>query len=155
MRMRHTCSLAILAMLAAGAVRGEGIDTQNYKPCFSQSGYFTVDSPRMLGHFTPNLAVTLDYGKELLVARDAVTGEVLPGGVIVDSRLSGHLTAALGLWDRAEVGFRLPVVLYQNGSLDAVSSGDALSSTVPGDLGDFGEARHLGGRRPGLQPAAG
>jgi len=146
--MRTVLSLILtsLLVLSASPARGDGIDVQNFKPALSRSGYFTLESPRVLGHLTPNVGLTFDYGKELLVARDPVTDEVLPRGTLVDSRFAAHLTAALGLWERAEVGLRLPVVLYQNGSLEGLGGTGSPSSTAVGDLAVSGKVRLLGPR---------
>jgi outer membrane protein OmpA-like peptidoglycan-associated protein len=144
--MRTTLSFALtsLLLLVSGPARADGIDVQNFKPAFSRSGFFTLESPRVLGHLTPNVGLTFDYAKELLVARDPVTDEILPGGKLVDSRFSAHLTAALGLWERAEVGLRLPVVLYQDGSLEGIGGTGSPASTALGDLAIGGKVRLLG-----------
>ncbi|MBN2575411.1 MAG: OmpA family protein [Deltaproteobacteria bacterium] len=143
-RLLFCLGLAGLLLFAAATARGEGLDVQNFKPALSRSGFFTLESPRVLGHLVPNVGLTLDYGKEILVARDPVTDEVLPDGKLVDNRFAAHLTTALGLWNRAEVGLRVPVVLYQSGSLAGLGSADSLSQTVLGDLGLGAKVRLLG-----------
>jgi outer membrane protein OmpA-like peptidoglycan-associated protein len=156
MRTALSLSLTGLLLLVAGQALADGIDVQNFKPAFSRSGYFTLESPRVLGHLAPNVGLTFDYGKELLVARDPDTDEVLPGGKLVDSRLAAHLTAALGLWERAELGLRLPVVLFQDGSLEGLGGTGSPSSTALGDLAVGGKVRLLGpsGWGPGFRLAA-
>jgi outer membrane protein OmpA-like peptidoglycan-associated protein len=147
MRAWLAASLAsLLGLFAAGTTRAEGIDAQNFKPAFSRTGFFTLDGPRVLDHLQPNVGLTFDYGSELLVARDPVSGAVVPGGTLVDSRLSGHLTLALGLGERAELGARLPMVLYQDGSLEGIGGSGSPSATVLGDLAVGGKVRLLGPR---------
>jgi outer membrane protein OmpA-like peptidoglycan-associated protein len=136
--------LVAAVLLGAGGARGEGIDAQLWQPAFSRSGYLTLESPRVLGHLTPNVGLVFDYGKDLLVARDPVTDQVLSDGRLVDSRFSGHLVAALGLWDRLELGVRVPVVLHQSGSLAALGTADSLSTSALGDLGLGAKVRLLG-----------
>jgi len=147
---------SLLVLFAAGPTRAEGLDAQNFKPAFSRTGFFTLEGPQVLDHFQPNVGLTLDYGKELLVARDPESGAVVPGGTLVDSRLSSHLTLALGLWERAELGARIPVVLYQNGSLEGIGGSGSPSATVLGDLAVGGKVRLLGpaGSGPGFRLAA-
>ena len=153
---RFAISLALLWFLAADPASAEGIDTQTFKPAFSSSGYLTRESPRVVGHLVPNVGLTFDYGRELLVARDPVTGDALGGESLVAGRLSAHLTAALGLWERAEIGLRLPVTLQQTGSFEGLGGSGAPKSTVLGDLALAGKVRLLGpgGFEPGLRLAA-
>lgn len=136
--------MAGLVLLAAGAARGEGLDAQSFRPAFSRSGFLTLESSRVLGHLTPNVGLVFDYGKDLLVARDPVTDEVLADGKLLDNRFSAHLACALGLWDRAEVGVRVPLVLYQTGSLAALGSAGSPSTAALGDVGVGAKVRLLG-----------
>jgi large repetitive protein len=154
--LRSISLVGLLVLCAAGSVRAEGIDAQNFKPAFSRTGFFTVDGPLVLDHLTPNVGLTFDYGKNLLVARDPVSGAVVPGGTLVDNRFSGHLTLALGLWERAEVGLRLPMVLHQTGSLERIGGSGSPSATVLGDLAVGGKVRLLGpaGWGPGFRLVA-
>jgi large repetitive protein len=148
--------LTILILCVSGTARGEGIDTISFKPSLSSTGHFAVESPRVLDHLTLNAGLIFDYGNQLLMARDPDTHAVLSDGVLVDDRLTAHLTVALGLWDRAEIGFRLPAVLYQSGSLAALGGSGQISSTVLGDIAVGAKVRLLGsgGSGPGFRLAA-
>jgi len=149
-------ALLVLAFLttfgSATRVRAEGFDLGIFRPADSTTGYFSQQSAAVLPHLVPNGALTLEWGHNLLLARGAISGEILPNGKVVRDRITGHLTAAFGLFDRVELGIRVPAVVWQDGTLVQVPLGTArdLAASVFGDVTAALKLRVFGHRGIGL-----
>ncbi len=102
---------------------------QRFEPAATRSaGYFALPGARSLGAGFYDLGVVLDHADDVLVVRDAASGERI--GAIVGDQLRAHLIAAVGLTDWLDLGVGLPVYLGQ--------SGDALADVPGPSAGDAG-----------------
>ncbi len=114
--------------------RAQGFDTEIFKPGTSSTSYLSQESASVLPAWTVNLGASLNIVSEPLVLRDPDTGDALMNGVVVSGRRGAYLTAAIGLFDRLEVGVALPMVLSQDGQGDLLQNSPDLNSASLGDV---------------------
>ena len=105
----------------------------NFRPAASPGGYWVTEEAQLRGHLSPSAQLLLGYASRPLQVVDADTDEV--SADLIRSRVNLHVLAAIGFFDRLELGVALPATLSQSGEdarlLDR-PAGDALS----GGLGD-------------------
>jgi outer membrane protein OmpA-like peptidoglycan-associated protein len=100
---------ALLAVLWANFSLAAGIN--HFQPAAGPHNYVVTNHPAVLRHLTPSAWVLGSYARNPLVCRDAEGRSAYP---IVEHQGNAELTAAVGLFDRFEVGASLPGV-YVNG----------------------------------------
>lgn len=77
------------------------------------SGYFGVEQPEPIARGAFHAGATFDAGRRLLVIRDPMTDEIVPGGELVASRLALHLAASLGVTERLELSGALSLAVQR------------------------------------------
>ncbi|MCB9543346.1 MAG: OmpA family protein [Myxococcales bacterium] len=104
------------ALLAASTATAQ--DVQNFDPAVGTWNYFSVEGARTAAHqeFVPSLYI--NYGAKPLVLRDAETDEEI--AAIVDQLGTLDLLGTIGLFDRVEIGLRVPLNMVY-GTLDGRS----------------------------------
>jgi outer membrane protein OmpA-like peptidoglycan-associated protein len=132
MRQSLVAVLVILAALSSGAARAGGIN--HFEAAAGPHNYIVTNHPAVLPHLVPSAWLILGYAKDPLVFRDAEGNQV--GDSIVAHQVNAELAAALGLFDRFEIGVVAPA-LYLNG---AGFDGNGLNELTTGDLRVMGKA---------------
>lgn len=112
--MRNFLVAFVLSALTAPAVASaQGFDTQQFHAGPSlRTNHFNVSSAQILGHTQYELGLMLDYAASPLVFDPRLEDELVD---IVGGQLTLGLNGAIGLFDRLEVGFSLPMILDQTG----------------------------------------
>ncbi len=110
-------------------------DVERFRLSIDRQGILDVEFAEVVNHLELDVGVWLGYADDPLnVYRDTSDGRERVGS-IVSSRLGGNLVAALGLFDRFELGIDLPLVLSQKNDLgDFMSVSGTVSSFGLGDL---------------------
>ena len=103
--------VAAAGLMAAGAARATGFDIDFFKPTSTATGYFAEESGRVLGDGAIDVDATLGYMRQPLVLRDQLAGA--QQGDIIHERFTTYVIVALGIANRADIGFRAPVVVKQ------------------------------------------
>lgn len=129
--MRNLILGLALTMAAAPAWAG-GIN--HFEAAAGPHNYVVTNHPAVLPHLTPSAWLLFSYAHDPLVYRD-VDGQQV-GDSIVAHQVNAELAAALGLFDRFEIGVVAPG-LYLNG---AGFDGEGLSEFTTGDLRVMGKA---------------
>jgi outer membrane protein OmpA-like peptidoglycan-associated protein len=135
-RRRAAALLLLLAGAtgATGSARAQDVDAQIFQPATSSTGFVTVDGPGTLAPRTVNVGLTFDLAGDVLVWRDPMTGEALPGGDVVSRRAGAVLGVGVGLTSRLELGLAVPLVFAQDGDLALVRPGESLAGAALGDV---------------------
>lgn len=101
-----------ILLTASPAWSQDGFDVQSFRPLPSQqTNYFNVASGRVLEHLGWEAGFIANYAASPLVLR--ALGEVLLEPV--ESQIAVDVVGAIGLADRLEIGFAIPVILAQSG----------------------------------------
>ena len=108
--------LVVLAMTPTPVWAQGGLDVQRFRPPPGPHALMTVDRARVGEHLQPGVGLWINHGAEPLVQHHP-DGRREP---LVDGQTGFDLTGAVGLWDRAEVGFALPL----SGTDEAFGAGD-------------------------------
>ncbi|MCK6572845.1 OmpA family protein [Myxococcota bacterium] len=142
MKRNHPWRRALLAAsLATGAVCGPAAaqDYQRFRPAPGTEGYLTVEGALVPEHKTVSPSLWLNYGHDpvLIVDDDGNVRER-----IVESMTTLNLMAAIGLWDRLELGVDLPVHLTTGEGVEAENKDGA----GLGDVRLLPKVRILGAR---------
>jgi hypothetical protein len=103
-----------LFLLASSAHAQRNVEIDRFVPALDAKGFLAVQGTRTPGPGKAALAVFTHFATSMLEAETA-DGE---HPTLVDQRLSGVLSAELGIGQRAALGFSAPFVPYQDG--DAV-----------------------------------
>lgn len=135
-RRKGAAGILALAFLFAvpGMARADGLSLSvpGLSPAASPYSYYRVDSARMLKQGGFSTQVLLNYGRNPLTLRRASDGERLNN--VIKGRLDMDLLMAVGLFNRIELGFGLPITLaQQDGNLGALQRTDTLEAGI-GDL---------------------
>jgi large repetitive protein len=127
MRARFLFSLALLATLfhATSSTAG-GIN--HFEAAAGPHNYIVTNHPAVLPHLKPSAWLIGSYAHDPLVYRDE-DGRQL-GNPIVEHQVNAELAAALGLFDRFELGVVVPGAFLQGSGFD----GKGLTSYGLGDL---------------------
>jgi len=150
MRRREvTAAVAAFSVVLGvrNAAHGQGFDLDSFKPVAPTTGYLCEESTRLMPVGTLDLSLTFGYAYRPLVVRDQLNGGV--AGDIVTYRSTVYLTAAYGLHERVDAGYRLPVVLAQAGTVTVDLTGNGGVPRHPaahalGDLDLLARVRLLG-----------
>ena len=118
-RRRAELVAAILAVGALGApesASAQGFDAQQFNPAVARTtGYLSTAGGTVLPDQIWEAGVMFTYADDPLVLVDG-DGERL--GALVHTQLAADIHAAIGLWDRVQIGIDLPMVLAQSGDDD-------------------------------------
>jgi hypothetical protein len=107
--------LGLYALAATAPARAQ--DVQRFHPALSDAGFLGIDATRTPGSLRAAMHLWSDVSLGTVALR-LPTGTVTP----VQERLMLHLGAELGLGGRAAVGFRLPLIAYQDGAYQTKES---------------------------------
>jgi hypothetical protein len=111
------------------------IDAQLFQPAIGPHNFVTVDGADVADHKRLSFGLTLNYQRRPYTLY--TTGTQAGTAHVVDNQLSGELDAAIGLFDRYQLGIGVPYTLYLNGdAADAmgVMNGARLTENGIGDL---------------------
>ena len=110
---------------------------QIFHPAVGPDELLTVESAQPLAHLNFSVGLWLNYARGLLNI-DSYNAQTMTVGAtraeLIKNALGGDLVAAIGLFDRAQVGLGVPVTLYQNGD-DFAYSFNGTASTVSAPSG--------------------
>jgi outer membrane protein OmpA-like peptidoglycan-associated protein len=124
--------LLLLASSSAPAqaqVAPAGFDGERLAPATGAAGYVFVEQPVVPFHLGYGLGLFLHFADDAVVVRDAATGAVV--GTPLERAASLDLLASIGLFNRLELGFGLPVRLSYAGD---GSAAPLVASRGIGDL---------------------
>ena len=110
--------------MLAGAARAGGIN--HFEAAPGPHNYVVTNHPAVLPHLTPSAWLLLSYAHDPLVFRDAEGNEVRK---IIEHQINAELAAALGLFDRFELGVVAPALFvngagFDNNGINELTSGD-------------------------------
>ena len=113
----------------ASAAAQRSLDIENFRPALDADGLLGVQGTTMPGPWQWNVGLWLNYSKQPL--RGSAGDESFD---LIRHRLGADLQAQLGLGGRGAIAVDVPMVLYQNGNLDALGDGGpALPAQAFGD----------------------
>jgi hypothetical protein len=118
------------------------IDAQLFQPAIGPHNFLTVDGADVADNKRLSFGLTLNYQRRPYTLY--TTGTQAGSAHVVDNQVSGELDAAIGLFDRYQVGLGIPYTLYLNGdAADAmgVATGGRLHENGIGDLRIEGKAQ--------------
>jgi OOP family OmpA-OmpF porin len=107
MRALLAISCAVAALSHTTCARGQ--DVQRFYPALSEAGFLGLDTTRTPGPLRGSVSLFSDLAVNPVELKTA-TGSITP----VETRLMLHLAAEIGLWGRAALAVRLPLIAYQN-----------------------------------------
>ena len=125
-------TLGIVAIFG-GAPRAEAGGINHFEAAAGPHNYVVTNHPAVLPHLTPSAWLLLSYAHDPLVFRDADGNEVQK---IIEHQINGELAAALGLFDRFEIGIVAPALFVTGPGFD----NNGLSEFTTGDLRVMGKA---------------
>lgn len=125
--------VGLISSAAAAQDASTSFQVEQFEPLPSQrTSLLNLSTGDVLGHLTPSAGLFLHFVDDPIQVTNA-DGE--PEERLVDDQLKGEVSAALGLFDWVDVGFILPVALYQKGdSSTSFDLNDGISSFALGDL---------------------
>ncbi len=126
-------ALAALLLLPAGARAQETLPLQQFAPApGGTQNYFHVHGGQVLDHLEPSAGLFMNYAyRPLTMSRVSDDGDSVD---LVRHHLQADLLGALGLFESFQVGFALPVALYQSGDEGERLPAGAPSAQSLGDL---------------------
>lgn len=114
------------------------IEVQLFQNAIGPKGFLTVDSASIPAHKTYGLGLFFNYQRSPFSLFTSTAGSDLRQSVdVVKQQLTAELTGAVGLFDKMQVGFALPLTLMLDGrdfTAQGQPSGDKLSGSGLGDL---------------------
>jgi OOP family OmpA-OmpF porin len=100
----------VLAFACQSSARAKAQDVQRFYPALSDAGFLGLDGTRTPGMLRGSISAFGDLAIDPVRLR-GVGATLTP----VETRLMLHVAAELGLWGRAAVALRLPLIAYQDG----------------------------------------
>lgn len=117
--------LAAAVVCAASAAQAGGIN--HFEAAAGPHNYIVTNHPAVLPHLVPSAWLILSYAHDPLVYRDADGNEVQK---IVEHQVNAEVAAALGLFDRFEIGVVAPAMWVNGPGFDD----QGLNEFTTGDL---------------------
>lgn len=128
-----TAAAALTATaLTSTAAQAGGIN--HFEAAAGPHNYVVTNHPAVLPHLVPSAWMLVSYANDPLVFRDDNGKQI--GDAIVANQLNAEVAAALGLFDRFEVGVVAPAYFMNGAGFD----GQGLSAFGTGDLRVLGKA---------------
>jgi uncharacterized repeat protein (TIGR01451 family)/MYXO-CTERM domain-containing protein len=113
--------LAAPAAARADEVRGE-FSTERFQLASDKDGILDVEWGGVQPHLQVDLALWLGYANDpLTVYRETPTGGRELAGSLVKDQVSGELVGAIGLFEHAQLGVSVPLIVAQRDDLTAAS----------------------------------
>jgi OOP family OmpA-OmpF porin len=100
----------LMSLIWPSSARLQAQDVQRFYPALSDAGFLGLDGTRTPGMLRGSISAFGDLAIDPVRLRGG--GATLTP---VETRLMLHLAAELGLWGRAAVALRLPLIAYQDG----------------------------------------
>lgn len=134
----------LVVLMALGLAQADdvfSVDVERFRPHVDTRGYGVTESAATLGHLEIGVGLWGVYQENSVVM--TWEGQRVLGGsryedAVLHRRSSSELQIAVGLFDRASIGFSVPVVLWQKGlaleHLVDPSVGEDLISAGVGDV---------------------
>jgi OOP family OmpA-OmpF porin len=138
---------ALVVLLDAGSARAQApldktIDAQLFQPAIGPRNFLTVEGAEVPEHKRLSFGLTLNYQRRPYVI---FTKGTTPGtAYAIDDQMTGELSAAIGLFERFQVGVGLPYTMYLSGDVVnamGVPTGERLSESGIGDMRVEGKAQ--------------
>ncbi len=109
--------------------------TERFQLATDREGIIDVESGSVRRHLELDMGLWLGYQNDPLVLNRTDAGREEVGSVVSD-QVGGELLAAIGLWNRGQIGLVIPLVFLQN---DSIATGLMAPSTPSGSfaLGDI------------------
>jgi len=131
--MKGLCRLlATVVTLAATPSVAGGIN--HFEAAAGPHNYIVTNHPAVLPHLVPSAWMLLSYANDPLVFRDDNGKQI--GDAIVANQLNAEVAAAIGLFDRFELGVVAPAYFMNGAGFD----GQGLSAFGTGDVRVLGKA---------------
>ena len=136
-------------LLSSSAMADEGINLQRLEPATGPAVGVSTESARVFEHLQVGGALTFDYA-------DLPLRSVWEGGgeraQVVEKQIVMHGTVAFGLFDQAELGLGLPMVIHQTSGDMAIIGrrGESISPTGTGNVRVVPRLRLMGEPEQGL-----
>jgi OmpA-OmpF porin, OOP family len=136
-------SLLVAVLLSAGAQAqpartDRSFEVQLWQTAIGPQPYFTLDAAEVPGHLQFSLALSTSYQRNPFTLYTVQGENQMEASVeVVRDQVTSELAAAIGIADRLQLGFALPVAVFQDGqdfTEMGVASGYTLSGASPGDL---------------------
>ena len=124
--------LATVITLAAAPSLAGGIN--HFEAAAGPHNYIVTNHPAVLPHLVPSAWMLLSYANDPLVFRDDNGKQI--GDAIVANQLNAEVAAAIGLFDRFELGVVAPAYFMNGAGFD----GRGLSAFGTGDVRVLGKA---------------
>jgi outer membrane protein OmpA-like peptidoglycan-associated protein len=143
MKRQHLASLvcSFLLPFTANAQSNVDVNAQIFQP-EAGGGFFGVPAGSVMPHLVFEGGLFLNFAKDPVEVFNDKGEPVLSA---VSSQGNLDLVAAIGLFDRIQLGFAFPVTLVQNGEdLTPIGSVGTVSGGKPGDLRLTGRVRLVG-----------
>lgn len=122
----------------AQAPTERSIEVQLFQNAIGPKGFLTVDSATIPAHKTYGLGLYFNYQRAPFSLFTSTAGSELKQSVdVVKEQLTAELTGAVGLFDKMQIGFALPMTLKLDGNNFTPlgqASGQRLSGGGLGDL---------------------
>src|SRR5262245_39932034 len=131
---RLLLSILLLAGSAGVARAQRGIDDQIFKPAIDSYGIFGTERARTSKQYDFGFQFYFDFASNPLHLKLLAADNTTPDTKVVDNTATFHLGAHLGLTDRLEIAFDMPMT-KQN--LNASGFGVPVNPTTGGATGFF------------------
>ncbi len=133
--MRFSCSslaaLLTCASVLASSAHAGGIN--HFEAAAGPHNYIVTNAPAVLPHLVPSAWMLVSYANDPLVFRDNTGKQV--GDAIIANQVNVEIAAAIGLFDRFEVGIVAPAYFMNGAGFD----GAGLTAFGTGDLRILGK----------------
>jgi OOP family OmpA-OmpF porin len=107
------------ALLGAGTARAipsdHSIDANLFQPAIGPRNFLTVEGAEVPDHKRLSFGLNLNY--QLRPYTSFTTGTTEATSHIIDKQFAGEISAAIGLFDRVQIGAALPYTLYLSGDV--------------------------------------
>ena len=127
--------MGLLVGPSARAAAPTAMAIEHFEPLPAQdTNVLSLGTSSLLPHLRPSVGLTFHYQHNPLVLVDSANDDLFIDRV-VGGRFNGELWAALGLFDYGEIGFVLPVSLFQFGDpLSVFQTEDEVTGTSMSDV---------------------
>ncbi|MBJ80144.1 MAG: hypothetical protein CMH60_02385 [Myxococcales bacterium] len=112
-------------------------DLERLRLTTDSKGLMDVESGEMLAHLELNVGLWVSYSNDSLVLSQVTNSETKRLATLLGNRVTGHLNAALGLFDWSQIGIELPMVMMQQGDARVDVVNVELSQLSSAGLGDM------------------
>ena len=112
-------------------------DLERLRLSTDSKGFMDVESGEMLSHLELNVGLWISYTNDSLVLSQVTTNETKRLATLLGNRVTGHLNAALGLFEWSQIGVELPMIMMQQGDSQVDVLNMELSQLSSAGFGDM------------------